>query len=357
MKNETDFIKENSVLLKNFKTKNKVNIMEVCGTHTVAFFHTGVQDIFPENVNLVDGPGCPVCVTPNGYLDRAIEISNKYGVLLTTFGDMIKVPASYSSLKDEKAAGKKIEIVYSPMDALDIAENNPEEEVVFLSVGFETTTPGEAAVLRAAQKKNIKNFSMLVGNKLTPPAVDALLSSGEVKLDGFILPGHVSTITGADKWNFIAEKFSKPAVISGFNTKDLLMGTIMLLKLITSGTAIVRNNYKEVVSAEGNRVAANLIDEMFDIVDSNWRGIGIIPKSGIKLKEKYAEFDAEKKFPVTPPKEKENPGCRCGEVLKGLIKPFECPLFGKACIPSRPVGACMVSFEGACSAYYKYYRG
>lgn len=356
MNSEKDFIKTNIEILKSFKSKKKINIMEVCGTHTVAFFQTGVQDLFPEDLNLIDGPGCPVCVTPNGYLDRAIEILNRHNVILTTFGDMVKVPASYSSLKKEKASGKDIRVVYSPMDALEIAVNTPESEVVFLSVGFETTTPGEAAVIREAESRNINNFSMLIGNKLTPPAVDALLSSGEVKLDGFILPGHVSTITGSRSWDFIAKKHGKPAVISGFSAKDLVMGTVMLIKLIEKNSAIVENIYKEVVSEEGNRIAIELIDELFEKGDSNWRGIGTIPGSGLKLREKFSRFDAEKKFPVDPPEEIENSKCRCGEVLKGLIKPFQCPLFGNICTPSEPVGACMVSFEGACSAYYKYYR-
>lgn len=352
----SNFLKKNSEILKSFKTNKKINIMEVCGTHTVAFFQTGVQDIFPDGLNLVDGPGCPVCVTPNGFLDRAIEIAKKYNVILTTFGDMIKVPASYSSLKKEKASGKNIAVIYSPMDALEIAINNPEKEIVFLSVGFETTTPGEAAVIRSAKERNLNNFSMLIGNKLTPPAVDALLSSGEVNLDGFILPGHVSAITGAKSWNFISEKHKKPAVISGFNAKDLLMGTILLLNLIKSNTNTVENIYKEVVSEKGNILAQNLMNEMFEIIDSNWRGIGTIPNSGLQLKEVYKDFDAMKKFPVDPPEEVENSNCRCGEVLKGLIKPYQCPLFGNICTPSEPVGACMVSFEGACSAYYKYYR-
>jgi len=351
-----NFLKKNTQILKDFKTEKNINIMEVCGTHTVAFFQTGVQDIFPNNVNLIDGPGCPVCVTPNGFLDRAIEISKKFGTTLTTFGDMVKVPASYSSLKKEKSLGRDIVTVYSPMDALDIAIDNPEKEVVFLSVGFETTTPGEAAVIKSAKEKNIKNFSMLVGNKLTPPAVDALLSSGEVNLDGFILPGHVSIITGAKTWEFISKKYKKPAVISGFNAKDLIMGTLFLLNLIKAGNIKIENLYKEVVSNRGNILAKKMMDELFLITDSKWRGIGEIPGSGLKLREEYRQFDASEKFPVDPPEEVENKECRCGEVLKGLIKPFECPLFGTVCTPSEPVGACMVSFEGACSAYYKYYR-
>lgn len=353
---EKSYLKTLSTELKNYNIKKKINIMEVCGTHTVAYFHTGVRDIFPANLNLVDGPGCPVCVTTNGYLDRAVEILRKHDVTLTTFGDMIKVPASYTSLQKEKAEGRKIEIVYSPMDALEIAKNNKNIEVVFLSVGFETTIPTEAATIKRAIEEDIRNFSMLTGNKLTPPAVDALLSSGEVNLDGFILPGHVSSITGSKSWEFVAEKYNKPAVIAGFESKDLLMGTILLLKLIENGKNIVENVYKEVVSENGNQIARDLIDDLYTIVDAKWRGIGTLPGSGLKLKDEYRDFDAEKKFPVELPREVEDKRCRCGEVLKGLITPSECPLFGKKCTPREPVGACMVSFEGACSAYYKYSR-
>lgn len=353
---DKSYLKILSTELKNYNIKKKINIMEVCGTHTVAYFHTGVRDIFPANLNLVDGPGCPVCVTTNGYLDRAVEILRKHDVTLTTFGDMIKVPASYTSLQKEKAEGRKIEIVYSPMDALEIAKNNKNIEVVFLSVGFETTIPTEAATIKRAIEEDIRNFSMLTGNKLTPPAVDALLSSGEVNLDGFILPGHVSSITGSKSWEFIAEKYNKPAVIAGFESKDLLMGTILLLKLIENGKNIVENVYKEVVSENGNQIARDLIDDLYTIVDAKWRGIGTLPGSGLKLKDEYRDFDAEKKFPVELPREVEDKRCRCGEVLKGLVTPSECPLFGKKCTPREPVGACMVSFEGACSAYYKYSR-
>ncbi len=328
--------------------------MEVCGTHTVAFFHTGVKDIFPEMLNLVDGPGCPVCVTANGYLDRAIEIQKKYGVILATFGDMIKVPASYSSLQKLRSEGGKIEVVYSPMDALELAKKNSSIEVVFLSVGFETTIPTEAATIKRAVDENIGNFSILTGNKLTPPAVEALLMLGEVKIDGFILPGHVSIITGSDRWGFLAKKFNKPAVISGFEPKDLIMGSLRLLQLIVEEEIVVENLYKEVVTEEGNVLAMELIDKMFDETDAKWRGIGTIPGSGLKLKDRFSDFDAEKKFPVDVPEEVEDKRCRCGEVLRGLITPPECPLFANVCTPREPVGACMVSFEGSCSAYYKY---
>ncbi|MEN8153957.1 MAG: hydrogenase formation protein HypD [Acidobacteriota bacterium] len=353
---DKNLLKKLSSELKNLNIEKNTNIMEVCGTHTVAYFHTGVRDIFPKNLNLIDGPGCPVCVTTNGYLDRAVEIMKKYNVVLATFGDMVKVPASYTSLQKEKAEGRNIEVVYSPMDALELAKRNKEKEVVFLSVGFETTIPTEAATIKCAIENNIKNFSLLTGNKLTPPAVDALLASGEINLDGFILPGHVSSVTGSKSWEFVAEKYNKPAVIAGFESKDLLKGTLILLKLIKSGKNIVENVYKEIVSENGNTIALDLIESLYTVIDAKWRGIGTIPGSGLKLKDRYKDFDAEKKFPVDLPPEEEDSRCRCGEVLKGLITPPQCPLFGKKCTPREPVGACMVSFEGACSAYYKYSR-
>lgn len=349
-----ELVKEFSAKLKNLELDREINIMEVCGTHTVQFFHTGVKDIFPGKLKLVDGPGCPVCVTTNDYLDRAIEIARKHKVTVCTFGDMMRVPSSYSSLQKEKAEGIDISIVYSPLDALTAARDNPDREVVFLSVGFETTIPTEAITAKKAKDENIKNFSLLAGNKVTPPAVAALLESEEVNIDGFILPGHVSAITGVKGWRFISEKYKKASVIAGFNTKDLLMGTLVLINLIQKNETKILNEYTEVVTEEGNVKAREIMDEVFEPCDANWRGIGIIPGSGMKLRDTYADFDAEKKFPVMLPPVVEPKGCRCGEVLRGIITPLECPLFGKTCTPQNPVGACMVSTEGACAAYYKY---
>lgn len=352
MKN--DLLKEYAKKLRSIDLQERVNIMEVCGTHTVQFFHTGVKDIFPGNLNLIDGPGCPVCVTTNDYLDRAIEIAREHDVIISTFGDMMRVPSSYSSLQKEKAEGLHIEIVYSPLDALTLAKKNPGKEVMFLSVGFETTIPTEAVCVKKAKEENIKNFSLLVGNKLTPPAVAALLEAEDVKLDGFILPGHVSTITGVKGWRFVVDKYKKACVVAGFNSKDLLIGTIALVNLIKKGKIEIINEYKEVVKEEGNIRAQEIMDEIFEPDDAGWRGIGVIPGSGLKLREEYAGFDSAKKFPVTLPPVKEPKGCRCGEILRGLISPPECPLFAKSCTPANPVGACMVSTEGSCAAYYKY---
>jgi hydrogenase expression/formation protein HypD len=342
--------------LRHFSLDNDVNIMEVCGTHTTEFFRTGVKDIFPEKLDLVDGPGCPVCVTPNEYLDRAITISKRYGTIIATFGDMMQVPSSYSSLKKEKAEGLDIRIVYSPLDALRIAKDNPEKEVVFLSVGFETTIPTEAAAVKMAKMEKVNNFSILVGNKLTPPAVKAILDSKEINIDGFILPGHVSTVTGVKAWRFIAEEYHKPCVIAGFESRDLLVGTLMLLHLIKNGIGDILNEYKRAVVEEGNTRAQEMMAEVFELSESKWRGIGVIPESGMELKKEYRSFDAGERFPVDLPPVVEAKGCRCGEVLRGIISPLDCPLFGKKCTPSSPVGACMVSSEGSCAAYYKYKR-
>jgi len=342
--------------LKNLELEGPIRIMEVCGTHTTQFFYTGVKDLFPEKLSLIDGPGCPVCVTPNRYLDRAIEIARTHEVWLVTFGDMMRVPSSYSSLQKEKAVGVPIHIVYSPLDALTLARENPEKQVVFLSVGFETTIPTEAVAVKKARQEKLKNFSILTGNKLTPPAVRALLDAGEVKIDGFILPGHVSVITGIKGWRFVADKYKKPCVITGFETQNLLIGTMALIHLIQNGNPEIINEYSQVVTESGNEKAQEVMAEVFESTEAKWRGIGTIPESGMCLKEPFQEFDANLRFPVNPPEEVEPRGCRCGEVLRGLVTPLDCPLFGKKCLPETPVGACMVSSEGACAAYFKYQK-
>lgn len=330
--------------------------MEVCGTHTTEFFRTGVKDLFPENLRLIDGPGCPVCVTPNEYLDRAIEIGRVHAPLIATFGDMIKVPSSYSSLGRERAEGMAVAVVYSPLDAVELAAGDPSREVVFLSVGFETTAPTEAAAVLEAARRNIKNFSILPGNKLTVPAVRTLLEAKEVKIDGFILPGHVSAIIGVEAWRFIPDEYGRPAVVAGFENHDLLKGTLALLELIKKNSPSLQNCYTRVVRGQGNPKAREIMFEVFEPADSIWRGIGTIPGSGLVLREAYRSFDAARRFPVTPPNPREHVGCRCGELLRGLIMPTDCPIFGKACAPEHPVGPCMVSTEGPCAAYHKYGR-
>lgn len=351
-----ELVKNLAGLLSSRKLKQEFRIMEVCGTHTAEFFKTGVKDMFPKGLTLVDGPGCPVCVTPNAFLDLAITIARDYNIVIATFGDMIKVPSSYSSLAKEKAEGMDVRVVYSPLDAIKIAEENPSREVIFLSVGFETTAPSEAIAIMEAEKKGIKNFSLLSCNKLTPPAVEALISADEVRIDGFIIPGHVSTIIGRKPWEFIAEKCGKPGVISGFEAYDLITGVISLLDMLEKGEKAVINGYKTAVRENGNEHAKNIIYKVFDVTSSVWRGIGEIPGSGLKIKDEYSQYDAEKKFPATPPPVKEHAGCRCGDLLRGIISPPECPLFDKVCSPENAVGPCMVSSEGPCSAYYKYWR-
>ena len=351
----TDLNKKLASRLSGLRLDNEIRIMEVCGTHTTEFFRTGVKDLFPDNLTLVDGPGCPVCVTPNDYLDRAIEIGKRHRTVIATFGDMIKVPSSYSSLAREKACGMDVRVVYSPMNALEIAEAEPASEVLFLSVGFETTAPAEAVAILEAQKRGVKNFSLLSGNKLTPPAVEALLAAREVKIDGFILPGHVSAIIGAGAWRFISERFGRPCVVSGFDAPDLIMGMLTLVDLVKKNRNETINQYTRVVKEEGNLTALEILRRVFRLTDAHWRGIGVIPGSGLEVRDEYAEFDAVKKFPVTPPEPKAAKGCRCGELLRGLITPPECALYGKACTPEEPVGPCMVSMEGPCAAYYKYW--
>ncbi len=353
---DRELVKKLAGLLKNRKLDKELRIMEVCGTHTAEFFKTGVKDLFPENLVLIDGPGCPVCVTPNSYLDLIIEIAKKYDAILATFGDMIKVPSSYSSLAKEKADGMDVRIVYSPLDALRMAEENPEREVIFLSVGFETTAPAEAIIIMEAERKGLMNFSILSGNKLTPPAVEALLGADEVRIDGFILPGHVSAIIGRVQWDFIASKFGKPGVIAGFEAHDLITGVLSLVDLLEKNESRVINEYKTVVKESGNPNALKIIDTVFEKSTEAWRGLGEIPGSGLKIRDRYAAYDAKIKFPAVPPPVKEHAGCRCGDLLRGVIIPPECPLFDRVCSPENAVGPCMVSGEGPCSAYYKYWR-
>ncbi len=347
-------LKDLSLYLKNYELSNEIRVMEVCGTHTMEFFKTGVRSLLPENFTLIDGPGCPVCVTPASYVDRAISMAKKYNAIITTFGDMIKIPSSASSLKKEKVEGVDVRIVYSPMESIAIAGENPNRKVIFLSVGFETTAPVEAAVLIEAKKSNITNLFFLSCNKLTPPAVKALLDMGEVRIDAFILPGHVCAITGATAWNFVPTEYNKPSVIAGFKTFDLLTATIKTIQMVQERDYSLVNNYTQVVKDEGNTTAQQTMYEVFSVCDAYWRGIGIIPNSGLKINDTYKEFDANLQLPVDIIEEDPNTSCRCGELLRGLIKPVDCPLFGSACTPEEPIGPCMVSSEGPCAAFYRY---
>lgn len=336
------------------KLPNKVNLMEVCGTHTVSIFRHGIRSLIPSNITLLSGPGCPVCVTPIEDIDRMIYIAKKPNVILTTFGDMMRVPGSNGSLYKAKAEGFDVRMVYSPLDALRVAQENKDKKVVFFAVGFETTSPLIAATLFEADRKKIENFYIYSVHKLVPPALEVLVNTEELKLDGFILPGHVSTIIGSKPYEFISSRYKKACVITGFDADDILQAIAMLLKQVVENTAKVEIQYKDAVKVEGNPKAVEFIYRYFESADSNWRGIGVIPNSGLKLKPEYSYRDAEKIFEIPLLKAKEPNGCQCGLVLRGVKLPPECPLFGKLCTPENPVGACMVSSEGSCAAYYKY---
>ncbi len=332
------------------RVDRQYRFMEVCGTHTMSIFRFGLRQLLPTGIELLSGPGCPVCVTPNGYLDKAIAIAGKNNVIVTTFGDMLRVPGSRSTLEIEKAGGCDIRTVYSTTDALDIAERNPAKEVVFLGVGFETTAPTVAQSIIIAKKNRIGNYSVLSAHKTMPEALGSLAGSG-LNVDGFILPGHVAAITGTSPYRFLAKILKKRCVVSGFEPLDILQSIAILIEQKRPKVEI---QYKRIASPGGNPMARAVIYKVFEKCGSIWRGIGNVADSGLKIKKAYEDFDAEIKFrpKVAPPKE--NKRCRCGDVLKGLITPVECALFAKACAPEHPVGACMVSSEGACAAYYKY---
>ncbi len=331
-----------------------MKLMEVCGTHTMAIAKHGLRDVMPENVGLLSGPGCPVCVTANADIDTAIEMARQDGVVLATFGDMMKVPGSYSSLAEEKAEGRDVRVVYSPLDALEIAEEEPDKHVVFLGVGFETTAPAVASAMQTAKQRGLRDFSVLSLHKTVPYALKALVDDPDVQITGFILPGHVSTIIGLKPYRFLAEEYGIPSVIAGFEPIDVLQTIWMLAQQIHEGKAEVEIAYKRGVMPEGNRAALQRIEEVFEPSDSEWRGIGVIPNTGMAVSDDYADFDALRRVPVTPPEPREIPGCQCGDVLRGVVLPFECKLFAKGCIPEHPIGPCMVSSEGSCAAYYRY---
>ncbi|AIS51343.1 hydrogenase expression/formation protein HypD2 [Thermoanaerobacter kivui] len=348
---QTEMIKKAKEIIDILNPGMQFNIMEVCGSHTMAISKYGLRQILPKNIRLISGPGCPVCVTAQNEIDSVIELANK-NVVIATFGDLIRVPGNKSSLQAERAAGKDVKVFYSPLDALEYAEKNPSKEVVFIGIGFETTIPTVAVTIKEAEEKNIKNYSVYCLHKTMPEALRALLEGGS-KVQGFLLPGHVSAITGSKIYKFLAEEFGVGGVISGFEALDILMSIIMLLKNYKSPSIEIQ--YKRVVREEGNVEAQKIIEEIFEPCDSTWRGLGEIKGSGLKIKDKYKDFDAALKFDIKPIGEEiEIKGCRCGDVLKGNIYPNECPLFGRVCTSENPVGPCMVSSEGSCAAFYKY---
>jgi len=331
----------------------RYDFMEVCGTHTMNIFRFGLRELLPDNINLVSGPGCPVCVTPNDFLDKAVEIAKFKDVIIATFGDMMRVPGSYSSLEKERAKGAAVKMVYSTTDALVLAKKNPSKEVVFLGIGFETTAPTVAQSILAAKKDNVKNYSVLCGHKTMPAALKKLAEDKNIRVDGFLLPGHVSAVIGSRPYEFLAKSYRKRCAIAGFEPLDILQAILMLAEQDKPAVAI---QYTRLIQKNGNRLARRAIEKVFRPVSSVWRGIGAIKGSGLKIRDEFSGFDAEKKFRPKVKPSGENRGCRCGDVLKGIITPRGCGLFGKACTPENPAGACMVSSEGACAAYYKYRR-
>lgn len=335
------------------KLDKKIKIMEVCGTHTASILRYAVQQTLPKNIELVSGPGCPVCVTSAGDIDKIHFLAESGDVIIATFGDMLKVRGSKGSLSDARLKGARVDVVYSPLQALETAKKNPDKKVVLIACGFETTAPAFAETVKEADKQNIKNFFVLNMLKLVPPAMDAILSQ-ENDIDAFLLPGHVSVVSGPEYFEFIAEKFKKPATVTGFKADEILLGIFSLLKMINNNTPRIENAYSNVVKAGGNKFAMQKIFEVFEPSDVYWRGFGIIPKSGLELKEKYQKFSAIKQFDIPDIQTPEPKGCLCAEVLKGKIRPDQCKLFGKKCTPQNAIGPCMVSAEGCCRAYYMY---
>ena len=336
-------------------SERKIRMMEVCGGHTHTIFKYGLEQLLPKEIELIHGPGCPVCVLPINKVDECVELAEEKQVILTTFGDAIRVPGSKKSLLQAKAEGADIRIVYSPMDALDIAVKNPGKDVVFFALGFETTMPSTALTVQEAKKQEVLNFSILCNHITIPQTLKALLDTDNLNLDAFIGPGHVNMIIGTEVYDFIVNQYKKPIVISGFEPLDILQSISMLIKQLLENRCEIENQYKRVVSKKGNIIAQEAINNVYQIKEySEWRGLGLIPESGVMLRNEYELYDAEKKYDLktvnTPDPEK----CQCGEVLQGFIKPYECKLFGKECTPHNPIGALMVSSEGSCAAYYNY---
>ncbi|MCF7859383.1 MAG: hydrogenase formation protein HypD [Candidatus Cloacimonetes bacterium] len=332
------------------KWQQPIKIMEVCGSHTMAIGHWGIRKLLPPSISLISGPGCPVCVTPSSLIDELIKLK---GVKIATFGDLIRVPGKEETLEQARARGLDVEIVYSPLEALKLAEK---KETVFVGIGFETTTPGIAQTILLAANQKQKNFSVLPAFKLIPPALDALLSEEDLSLDGFLLPGHVSVIIGSQSYNLLPHKYGIGGVVTGFEPLDILRAVKILTEQIEHGEATIVNEYNRVVNRDGNKVARHIIEEVLQVNDALWRGMGLIPKSGLTINEKYKEYDASKKYEIMLKDEEAKTGCRCADVLKGKIIPSDCPLFASKCTPANPIGSCMVSSEGSCAAYYKYER-
>jgi hydrogenase expression/formation protein HypD len=331
-----------------------VRLMEVCGTHTVSIARYGLRQVLPETIELISGPGCPVCVTANSDLDKAISMARVPDALVATFGDMMRVPGSDSTLALEKAAGRDVRVVYSPLDALKMAQDHPRRKIIFLGVGFETTAPTVAATLLEAKKHGIDNFWIFSAHKTLPFALKALLDSGEVTIHGFLLPGHVSAVIGSHPYQFLVEEYGQACVISGFEPLDILQSILMLVRQVEKREPRVEIQYRRGVDPGGNVRALQVMEEVFETVDAEWRGLGFIKRTGLALRQELAEFDACRRFDLPIPPARENRACRCGEVLRGSLRPRQCPLFATVCSPKNPVGPCMGSSEGSCAAAYKY---
>jgi hydrogenase expression/formation protein HypD len=331
--------------------------MEVCGGHTHTIYRHGIEDYLPENVQLVHGPGCPVCVIPMGRVDDAIAIAEHDDVIMTSFGDMLRVPGGSGSFLDSKAGGADIRMVYSPLDALKVARENPDRQVVFMAIGFETTAPSTAVTVLRAAAEGIENFSVFCNHVTIIPAMKAILDSPDLRLDGFIGPGHVSTVIGCRPYEFVGTEYGLPVVVAGFEPLDILESVYRLLQQVTAGKAEVENQYNRIVPWDGNPKALQAISETMELRPSfEWRGLGSIPQSALQVRESYARFDAERLFAVPGVRVTDPKACQCGEVLKGVLRPWECKVFGTACTPETPIGTCMVSSEGACAAYYNFGR-
>ena len=331
-------------------SKKDICIMEVCGTHTMSIAKTGIRSLLPQNIKIISGPGCPVCVTPSGEIHAAMQLAKNDKFIIATFGDMLKVPSGDDFLQNYK----NVKVVYSPLDSLKLAIQNQDKEVIFLGIGFETTAPLIASTIKTAEQNKLNNFSVLCMHKIVPPAIDVILANDtDKRVGGLILPGHVSAITGRKYFDFM-KKYKVSGVVSGFEAIDIMSTIYMLVKFYESGEFDIVNNYKTVVSEDGNKIALDMMNEVFDIHDTQWRGIGLIKGSGLKVRNRYKKYDAADKFNVTIENISDPKGCRCGEVLMAKATPKQCMLFGKTCTPSNPVGPCMVSSEGTCAAFYKY---
>jgi hydrogenase expression/formation protein HypD len=336
-------------------SRKEIRLMEVCGTHTVSIFRNGIRGLLPESISLLSGPGCPVCVTAQSEIDACIAFCRLENVIVTTFGDLMRVPGTDSSLQKERAGGRDVRVVYSTSDALEVARKHPDKRVVFLGVGFETTAPTIAASILSARARGIENYLVFSAHKLVPPALAALMEAGEIRIDGLILPGHVSVILGTKAYFPLVEKYRIPCAVAGFEPVDILQAIHSLADQIESGQARVDNCYPRAVTEEGNPKAMEIMNRIFERTDADWRGIGLIPGSGLRIGQEYSSFDAQKILHVPLPVSRDPKGCACGEILTGVKTPPECPLYRKACTPTDPVGPCMVSSEGTCAAYYRYH--